>query len=43
MVMHIDLAKMQEHQRGAFHYPDFMGPTISHMFLVLSTQWMSSP
>ena len=31
--------------RGAFYHPDFMGywPTISHTFLTLSTQWVSSP
>ena len=31
--------------RSASHRPAFMGncPTISHTFLVLSTQWMSSP
>ena len=41
MVVHIDSAKM----RGASHHPAFKGncPTISHTFLVLSTQWMSTP
>ena len=31
--------------RGASHHPALMGnfPIISHTFLVLSTQWMSSP
>ena len=31
--------------RGASHHPVFMGncPTIGHMFLALSTQWMSFP
>ena len=31
--------------RGASHHPVFMGsrPTISHTFLALPTQWMSSP
>ena len=32
-------------ERGASHRPAFMGnwPKIIHIFLVLSTQWMSSP
>ena len=44
MVVHIDSAKLSQHE-GASHHPAFMGncPTISHTFLVLSTQWMSSP
>ena len=31
--------------RGASQHPAFMGncPTINHTFLVLSTEWMSSP
>ena len=31
--------------KGGSHHPAFMGnyPTISHTFLVLSAQWMSSP
>ena len=42
MVVHIDSTKMPEHE-GASHHPAFMGncPTISHTFLVLSTQWIS--
>ena len=31
--------------KGAFHHATFMGnwPTIIHVFLALSTQWMSFP
>ena len=44
MVVHIDSAEMPQHG-GASHHPAFMGncPTITHRFLVLSTQWMSFP
>ena len=45
MVVHIDLAKMLQH--GGEHItiqPIWAAAwTISHPFLVLSTQWMSSP
>ena len=44
MVVHIDSAKMPQHE-GASHHPAFLGncPTITHTFLVLSTPWMSFP
>ena len=43
MVVHIASAKIPS-ARGASHHSAFMGNcrTISHKFLVLTTQWMSS-
>ena len=44
IILFITSAKIPERE-GASHHPAFMGncPAISHTFLALSTQWMSSP
>ena len=43
--MFIASAKIPEREGSTYHHPTFMGncPTNCHTFLVLSTQWMSSP
>ena len=44
MALFISSAKIREHE-GTSHHLAFMGKlsTISHTFLALSTQWVSSP
>ena len=44
IVLFIASAKIPE-RRGTSHHPAFMGncSTISHTFLALSKQWVSSP
>ena len=43
MVVHIDSAKMPEYEESISHLTMGSCPTISHTFLVLSTQSMGSP
>ena len=44
MALFISSAKIREHE-GTSHHLAFMGKlsTISHTFLALATQWVSSP